>query len=259
MIKGMASAGRITGNIQFIDSASRALAFIQRELWQDKRLLACHKDQQSRFNAYLDDYAFVLDGVLELLQARWDDSQLAFAIQLADTLLEQFEDTEYGGFFFTSHDHEPLLHRPKSYADDSLPSGNGVAALTLIRLGHMLAETRYVDAAERALKAAWPAMREMPYAHNALLHALEEYLYPPQMVFLRGRRDETQHWQHQLNKALRPRRLVFAIDAGGARLPGKNHDADHPLAYRCDGFACSAPIADLNTLQEELEHTYNNK
>ena len=110
-------------------------------LWRDGRLLATYKDGRAHLPAYLDDYAFLADALLELLQTRWRSSDLEFARQLTDVLLAQFEDGESGGFFFTAADHEQLIHRSKTFSDDSLPSGNGVAASVLCRLGFLLGET----------------------------------------------------------------------------------------------------------------------
>ena len=175
-IRGLAIAGRLLERGDFVDSAERALDFIQAHLWRDGRLLAVHKDGQSRLNAYLDDYAFLIDGVLELQACRQREGGLEFAQQLVDVLLEQFEDSTSGGFYFTAHDHETLIQRPKPPHDDALPSGNGIAAQVLLKLGCLTGQTRYREAAERTLRWAWPALGRMPTACNALLTALEEYL-----------------------------------------------------------------------------------
>ena len=111
MIKGMAQAGHLLSQPQFIASAQQAVDFIQQHMVEDNRLFATYKDSQARLMAYLDDYAFLLDAALHLLQAAWQERHLQFAIALADTLLTHFEDTEQGGFYFTAHDHEQLIQR----------------------------------------------------------------------------------------------------------------------------------------------------
>ena len=103
MIKGMARAGRVFGRQDWIRSAARAVDFIRSTLWKNNRLLATYKDGKAHLNAYLDDYAFLLDGLLELMQAEFRRTDLDFAVALADVLLEQFEDQAGGRFFF----HEP--------------------------------------------------------------------------------------------------------------------------------------------------------
>jgi len=252
-IKGLAFSGRTFDRVEWIDAAAQAHRFIRERLWSDGRLFASFAEGQARHPAYLDDYAFMLDATLELLQSRYDDELLNFAEQLAEGLLARFEDPQ-GGFFFTAHDHETLLLRPKSYGDEAMASGSGVAALALGRLGHMLAETRYLDAAERALRAAWRDLTELPHAHDSFLHVLEERLHPPQLIFLRGPTAEVTTWRRDLTGTFSPRRRVFAISQGGGRLPGGAETApsDKVVAYRCDGFACSAPIHDLAALKSEL-------
>ena len=254
-IIGMVRAGRFLGAPEFVDSAIRALDFLRVTMWINGRLMATYKDGRARFNAYLDDYSFLLYATLEVLQTRFREQDLSFAQQLADAVLCHFDDAAQGGFFFTSHDHEKLLHRPKAFADEAIPAGNAVAALALIRMGHLLAETRYLDAAQRVLRASWEAINQLPSAHSALLHALEEWLYPPQMVFLRGPLAEVTHWQRTLDEDFAPKRLIFPLAQSGHTLPGA-HDAVASAAvraYRCDNFACTPPIHNLSELIKELK------
>ncbi len=254
-IKGMAAAGRYLQRDDFIESAIKALTFIKSHLWREGRLLTGYKDGRAPLRAYLDDYAFLLDGILELLQHRWNDEDAQFAVSLAETLLAQFEDESKGGFFFTANDHEKLIYRPKIFSDEALPAGNGIAAHGLIRLGHMLGETRYLDAAERCLHTAWHDLNETPFAHNALLTALEEFLYPPQLVVLRGDPERMRTWQERCATPYQPRRMIVAITDDGHALPGANDNIaeNTVIAYRCDGFACSASMSDLDQFIAELD------
>ena len=126
-IDGMAFAARVFGEPRWAESARRALDFIRAALWRDGRLLATHRCGRSHLNAYLDDYAFLLGAVLEVMQADLlRAADLRFACALADVMLEQFEDVRDGGFFFTSHDHEALVLRPKSGYDGAVTSGDGM-------------------------------------------------------------------------------------------------------------------------------------
>jgi uncharacterized protein YyaL (SSP411 family) len=225
-------------------------------MWHEGRLLAAYKDGAARFPAYLDDHAFLLDALLELLQADWQSDRLAFAMSLADTLLERFEDRRQGGFFFTADDHESLMHRPKPLADESMPSGNGVAAFALQRLGFLLGETRYLTAAERTLACAARAMQQYPHAHVSLLTALEESLHHPEILVIRGNGREPEDWRDALAKAYAPRRLVFAIPAGDQDLPGslaarRAHEGK-TVGYRCIGSECSLPATSLEGLLSTL-------
>ncbi len=256
MIRGMATAGRVFGREEWVDSAVRALDFVRSALWRDGRLLATYKDGRARFAAYLDDYAFLIDGVLAVLQARWRDGDLSFAIALAEVLLENFQDKDTGGFYFTASDHEQLIHRPKPFSDEALPSGNGIAAHVLIRLGHLLGETRYLDAAERTLRAAWPAVDGVPYAHNALLLAVEEYLYPPETVVLRGPDAALATWHAACQENYAPRRMTLAIPDSAVELPGvlaERKPSTGPIAYICQGFQCGPPTTELESLKAGME------
>ena len=255
-IRGLAIAGRILERPELVGAATAAADFIDRELMRDGRLLASHKDGDSRLPAYLDDHAFMVDALLHLLQANWNGQHLDMAIRLADLMLEHFIDSENGGFYFTANDHESLMHRPKPLADEATPSGNGVAALALQRLGYLLGETRYLDAAEGTLRNAWQAMVEYPHGHVSLITALEEYLTPPEIVVIRGAAKNVDNWRDTAGKIYAPSRLVFAIEATASDLPGALSERraadDQTVAYRCLGSHCSLPITDLDAFAKEL-------
>jgi hypothetical protein len=255
-IAGLAAAARALDREDLADSAARAVEFLQRQCRSDGRLLAVHKDGQSRFAAYLDDYAFLAWGLLELLQARWHGPWLEWTVELAETMLAHFEDREAGGFWFTADDHESLILRPKTFGDDATPAGNGVAARALLRLGGLLAEPRYLDAAERTLRAAWPLVERYPHAHTSLLMALDEYTEPPTVIVLRGAAADVAVWRAELDRLYDPRRLVFAIPDDAPGLPPALADkrpGPGTLAYVCRGTTCSAPVSTLGELRRTLE------
>ena len=178
MIRGMTMAGRAYGEPTWVDSASRAARFVQRELWRDGRLCTSWRDGRTVDLSFLDDHAYLLDGLVELLQDAYDRELFDFAVDIADALLARFADKESGGFFFTPDDHEPLIQRPKGFSDDATPNGNGVAAYALGRLGHLLGEPRYLDAAAKSIDAAVASFGDWPHAHAAVLLALDERLDP---------------------------------------------------------------------------------
>jgi uncharacterized protein YyaL (SSP411 family) len=258
-IRGFAIAGRSLERQDLITAASKAVDFIRENLIQNDRLLASYKDGKARFPAYLDDHAFLLDALLELLQSAWQSRHLEFAIQIAELMLEHFEDRDNGTFYFTANDHEALIHRPKSLADEAVPSGNGIAAFALQRLGFLLGETRYLDAAERCLRGAWQAIEEYPHGHVSLLAALEEYLHHPEVVVIRGDDDEIARWRNSAAKVYAPRRMVFAIAADEINLPGALADrkavADQTVAYRCVGTHCDMPVTTWEALAAELSES----
>ena len=255
-IAGLAAAGRALERPDHIESAARAVTMLREHCWRDGRLLAVHKDGRARFPAYLDDHACLAWGLLELAQAAWQGPWLEWTVELAETMLRLFEDRDSGGFYFTSHDHEQLILRPKTFGDEATPAGNGVAARLLVRLGYLLGETRYLEAAERTLRSAWAALEKYPQGHTTLLMALDELTVPPAIVVLRGAREHLDTWRSELDKLYDPRRLVIALpdDAGGlpAALAEKKPKG-RAVAYLCRGTTCSAPITALGELVRELK------
>ena len=254
-IKGLARAGRLLGREDFSASARRAFEFVRAQLWRNGRLLATAKDGRARLNAYLDDYVFLIEAGLELLQTEFRADDLEFITELADIVLERFEDKHHGGFYFTGDDHETLVYRPKPTHDDATPSGNGVAAQALLRLGHLLGEPRYLHAAERTLAGLSAAIAQQPSAYCSLLIALEEYLYPPEIVVLRGAPEALAPWRARLARHYAPRRVALAISNEIEALPGAlAGQALHAevTAYVCAGSACQAPMTDPSELERLL-------
>ena len=255
MIKGMARAAIVFERKDWIASAQRAVDFIRRVMWKDGRLLATYKDGHAHLNAYLDDYAFMLDGLIELMQAEFRAEDLAFAQELANVLVEQFEDKANGGFFFTSHDHEKLIHRAKPTHDNATPSGNAVAALALQRLAYLTGDMNYRVAAERVLKLFYSQAEQRQGGFSSLMGALAEYLEPPETVILRGPSDTLPHWKQAMARLYAPHRLVLGIPAETQKL---TDILDKPVrdavnAWVCRGVTCLTPIQDLQELLETCQ------
>lgn len=241
MIRGMTMAGRAFGERAWVDSASRAAHFVHRELWRNGRLCTSWRGDRIVDLSFLDDHAYLLDGLVELLQDAFDRELLEFAVALADALLARFTDPSGGGFYFTPDDHEQLILRPKGFSDDATPNGNGVAAYALGRLGHLLGENRYLDAAATTVTAAAARFGDWPHAHAAVLLALDGELEPPTLEIYRG----TPTQLDRVRAAPSHRELVFRIPAGLDGLPGQvaNQPAlDGALTlYRCVGTHCDPP------------------
>ena len=257
-IKGLARAGRVFNRPDWVKLAQNAVDFIRNNIWVKDQLLAtCKDDGQGNYhahlNAYLDDYAFLLDALIELLQADYRAIDLAFAEDLAESLLENFE-SENGGFYFTSHSHETLIHRPKQAYDNATPNGNGIAAVALQKLGHILGEPRYLQAAERTLKAFDSSLGNNPAACATLCHALEEFLTPPTMVIIRGEVSQMAAWRDVLNQTYYPHHLFFFLDENVTDLPPtlqRNFTQD-VNAWVCKGVVCSTSMNDLRETVKTL-------
>ena len=265
-IQGMAKAGVRLREGAWIDSAARAADFVRTRMVDEGCLYATWKDGAVKYPGYLDDYANMLQGILALLSARWRDEHLNFAVSLGEALLDRFQDPDTGGFFFTAHDHERLIHRPKPTDDDALPPGNGVAASALIGLGHLTGEACYLEAAERTLRWARGFIARHPASHCTLLNALEETVHPPELIIVRGPADAISGWLDVAHAGYRPARAVYGIPDNATRVPTylpptclppsvravAANETSPVSAFVCNGLKCSTPIVDPDVFKQSL-------
>ncbi len=253
VIKGLSRAGRVFNRQDWLMLAQGSVDFIREKLWVDGRLLATCKDDKVHLNAYLDDYAFLLDALIELMQANYRSMDMQFAEDLAEALLEDFM-AEDGGFYFTAHHHETLLHRAKQGYDNATPNGNGIAAVSLQRLGHILGEPRYLQAAEATLQAFDSTIKRSPSGCASLGCALSEYLVPPTQVILRGESVKLQKWRHALSQYYYPHHLFFYLDETAKVLPVtlQRNYSDDVNAWVCRGVECSQSVGDLPSLINQI-------
>jgi len=255
-ISGLARAARALDDPQWADLAFAAADTLKRTVWRGGRLLATRFGDHADLNGYLDDYAFLLAALVELMQTRFRAADFAWARELADAMLAHFEDRERGGFFFTSHDHEKLFHRTKPGPDNATPSGNGVAAHALITYGSLALEPRYIDAADRCVRLFAPMLADSPGGCSTLLAALADLESPPTAVLIDGASDEARSWQRALEGKYRPSVRIFNV-AGVASLPPTLAKGERPregaVAWVCRGTHCLPPVASLTELERELE------
>ncbi len=193
--RGLAIAGRLLDDPLLASAALRCVDFISHNLWRDGRLYATWRDGQTKVLGFLDDYAFLMDALLECLEVQWRDQDFKLLVEIADLIIELFDDSHSGGMYFTSHEHELLIHRAKPIYDRVTPSGNGVAARAFARLGHLSSEEKYTQVSERIISALWPSVEAQPDLHDSLLQALEELNHPIQ-VMLTG--ENASQWRRQV-------------------------------------------------------------
>ncbi|MEM9172303.1 MAG: thioredoxin domain-containing protein, partial [Pseudomonadota bacterium] len=234
-----------------------ATQFIHTHLWRDGVLASGCQGDETFGDGYLDDYAFMADALLSLLEVRFEVSWLHWAIELTDTLLERFSDRETGALFFTADNAEALIYRTRPIADDATPAGNAIAARVLIRLGYALAESRYLEAAERILLFSRSAMTEFAQAHVSLIEATQDWLAPMQTLVLRGEADALSVWQRASNTVYAPHRWTLAIPSDTQGLPDALavHNAAETgvVAYLCDGTSCRLPMTEWQDLAAALK------
>ena len=256
MIRGLALASRMMEEPEWFSHAETAFSFLHNNLWDGERLQASFSRGSAYLNAYLDDYAFLLEAALLLLQGRWNRDTLQFAEQLAGAIVERFADPE-GGLFFTSNDHEELLVRPRLLADDVAPSGCAVACECLMQIGHLLARGEWVELAERTLGRALGAVVRAPQEHARFMEAYRMVTQPPPQIILRGEESELAAWE----SAVRGSGLgasCYVIPASEDDLPAALQDKsaeDGLVAYVCTGPTCEAPIRSLADFQTRVQAT----
>ncbi len=258
-IHGLAYAARVLNESRWTEAAFRAAEFIRREIWQNDTLHSGWVNGQISGPGYLDDYAFVMQGLLSLLKVEWHDETARFLQALADATLDRFEDSDGGGFFFTAHDAEELLYRPKPMLDDAVPPGNAIAMRVLQELGDLFAEPRYITSVERTLACARSRLEQLPAGHCAMLDALEARLLAPETIILRGPKEEAFQWRRSIAQGFKPWRSVFVIPYDGvAFIPSylprlvSASQRSSVTAFVCTGMQCSLPIKSLEALQDAL-------
>jgi len=258
MISAFAEAYKVFGNPRYLEIARQSVDFILNHLCRDGRLLRSYKDEQAKFNAYLDDYACFSAALLDVYEATFEQDYLDRAIAFSSVLLSRFWDEQEGGFFFTSVDHQRLISRSKSAFDGSVPSGNSVAALLLLRLFYLTENQDYLDKAETILRLFYDGMQENPSGFSNMLCALDFYLRRPKEIVLLAEptAQDTQILLRQIHGVFIPNKTLACFDPADppkrgmpSLLEGKAQVAGKLTAYVCHNFTCSLPVKTWEEVQ----------
>ncbi|MBI1950869.1 MAG: thioredoxin domain-containing protein [Acidobacteria bacterium] len=263
MISGYARAALVLGEEGYARTATRAADFVLRNLRKNGRLLRSYKDGRPLHNAYLDDYAFLTAGLLDLFEATGERRWLEEAIALDAVLEAQYEDRPGGGFFMTSADHEDLLAREKPAYDGAEPSGNSVAVLNLLRLHELTTDDRYRRRAERALKAFEPVLERAPSALSEMLLAVDFHLDTPKEIIIvtPSRPDRAGPLLAELRRAFIPNRVLVVVPEGEPLtalsrvvplVQGKIARDGKATAYVCESRVCELPTTDPEIFAQQI-------
>src|ERR671914_251023 len=180
MISAFAKGYAVSGDKRYLDAAKNAVDFIESKLaLNDGRLRRTFKDGQSKLNGYVEDYAFYVNGLLDLFAASSREQYLSKSVKYTDFMLEHFWDEKEGNLFFTSDDHEQLISRTKNFYDLAIPSGNSMAASNLLRLYHYTQNNSYLDRAVRIMKAGSRSAAENPFGFGQMLNSIYLYVKKP--------------------------------------------------------------------------------
>ncbi len=279
MIAAFAQAGAVLDNERYLDAANYAASFLSVNMCTSEGLLlrTAGPDGVAKLNAYLEDYAFVIDALVTLYEASLSSAWIEFALKLTDKMIEQFWDAEAGGFFYTGKDHEQLIARNKDPHDSSVPSGNSMAVTALLRLGRLTGRRDLLDKAEQTLKLFRGLLSSSPLAAGQMLLALDFYLGPVQEFALVGglqdiegddaKLDETGDPQelqalHLIHQGFRPNKIIAwkpswprvaaELDTLIPLLAGKE-SKEGITTYICRDYVCQEPLVGLETLRAALK------
>ncbi len=237
--------------------AERNAEFILREMrLPNGRLCRTWKEGQAKLNAYLEDYACMIEGLLALYETTFAERWFIAARELADAMLQHFGDPA-GGFFDTSDDHETLVTRPKDLQDNAMPSGNAMAVTVLLKLAALTGEAAYFDHAETMLAVLQPALVQAPLAFAQWLCALDFALSDPREIAIVGdlASDSTQALLAIVREGYRPHQVVAATSSDRSPIPllsNRPRIDGEATAYVCHHFACQRPVTDPAALRQQL-------
>ncbi len=224
-------------------------------------LLHTYKDGQAKLRGYLDDYAFLAAALLDLYEVILDRSLLNNAARLAETMIQEFWDDIDGGFFYTGKSHEQLISRSKPVFDSSIPSGNSIATLVLLRLYHYFGKDDYLRRAEKVLRLHYEAMEKQPFGFTHMLMALDFYLEKPREIVVVGKGTDpaVQELLKNVHSLYLPNVTLQVIEPGeplgevSPLLQGKSQIDGKPTVFVCHNFTCSPPVTDWEELRPLLE------
>jgi uncharacterized protein YyaL (SSP411 family) len=256
MISAFAKAAELFDDDTYRRVAVDAVAFVERELQRGERLLSTWKDGVAKLNGHLDDYAFFAAALLDVFEATQLRRYLEAATRIVDTMIAHFWDADAGGFYFTSDDHEVLIVRSKPSFDGSVPSGNSVAALTLLRLYHYTGNAAYLERAEAVLRLFGDAMRAQPFGFANLLAAVDFDAAGAREIAVVGDASspQTTALLQRIRATYIPNRTLMVLDPRDPAprpplLEGKEPVGGQPTVYVCHHMTCSPPA----TQWEEVE------
>ncbi|MGH7771600.1 MAG: thioredoxin domain-containing protein [Candidatus Binatia bacterium] len=261
MLSGLAEASKISPDARYLQAAEKTVNFIFTKMFEGGLLLHTCKDGQAKLHGYLDDYAFLIVGLLDLYEASLERSTLEQALQLAETMIREFWDDIEGAFFYTGKSHEQLISRTKPAFDGSIPSGNSIATQALLRLYHYTGREDYLKRAEKVLRLYYDAMEKQPFGFAHMLSALDFYLEKPKEIVLVGEKKDraTQDLLSKIHSLYLPNKTLQLVAPGESLkktsplLEGKTQLNGKPTVYVCHNFTCSQPVTEWEELKKLLE------
>jgi uncharacterized protein len=256
MLRSFAEAAGALDREDYRRAAVHNAEFLMSYLWQGGRLLRSFKDGRAKFNAYLEDYAFLADGLLSLYEAVFDERWISEAVNLAEIMVHKFGDRNHGGFFFTSDDHETLIHRKKEFMDHAIPSGNSVAASLMLRLWKHTGDSRWADLALGIMEGQAESMAHFPSAYAHMLGAADFYLGRTLEIAIAGdpQAEDTRRMLQVIFRRYLPNKVIACgVGESPPLLKSRVRINGRATAYVCENFKCTLPITSPEELSTDLE------
>jgi hypothetical protein len=260
MIRGMAMGYQLTGKPEYLEASVKSAEFVLTTLSQENGLLLrTYRDGKSHLNAYLEDYAYFIAGLIALYEASFEARWLTEAERLAHIMIDQFGDDAGDGFFFTGKAHETLIVQSKAAYDGATPSGASMAIHSLLRLAKHLDNPEFHDKAVETLLLYFHQMEGMPQGSGQLLCELAFLLSTPKEIAIVGEKGDakTEAMLEALHGMYLPNKIVaLSESADGQTLPllaNKLRVDDTTTAYVCENYACQAPTTDVQAFVELLQ------
>ena len=255
MISAYARGAQVLDDPGYLEAATRAATFVRTQLYDASRkvLVRNYREGRSEVEGFADDYAFVIQGLLDLYEASFDVSWLQFAIALQETQDKLFFDEAHGGYFNGTGKDASILLRMKEDNDSAEPAASSVAALNLLRLAQFRDEKRWRERAEKTIGAFSPQISHFPSAMPQMLVALDFSLSKPRQIVIAGKRDaqETRALLTEVHRHFLPNKILLLADGGDGQkyleeriavLRAMKPVKEMPTAYVCENFACQAPV-----------------
>jgi len=264
MIAAMAKAYKALGNQTYVDAARRSVSFILEHLKKPgPRLYRRYRDGEVVYPGYLDDYTNFVWGLIELYEATFEISYLEEALGLNHVMIDLFWDETYGGFFYSGKDNEVLIKQSKEIYDGAIPSSNSVAALNLVRLGHITGDRDLVNRAEQLTGTFAKRIKAYPSAYTQFLAALDFMIGPSREIVIVENKNggssramiETIHAHFLPNEVLLLRPSGQAgeeITAVAPFVKELQSADDQPVVYICENHSCRSPITEVEPLKAAL-------
>jgi len=255
MMASFAEAGVVLDRPDYTEAAVRNAEFVISNLHRDGTLLRTWKDGVAKFNAYLEDYAFLSEGLMTLFETTGQFPWLTKALAFTDQMIADFWDEEAGAFFFTGKSHENLIVRSKDFFDNATPSGNSVAAMVLIKAALFTGRENYRNLATATLREIADQARRYPSGFGYALSAVDFLLSTPKEVaIIASNPVDLEPMLGEVWRGYLPNKIV-AASYGHDLLPlweGRTMIDGKPTAYVCENYVCKRPVTELSQLAEQL-------